>query len=138
MGIHLAHKLREILPQRFEIRELSTAGLDLIEAISGYDKAILIDAIRTPKGMPGQVYHLSLQDFRYSSNLSSTHAFHIKEALELGRRLMNGEMPDKVEILAVETPHFDEFSEDLSPELKEQFDKIVDKVRRKIYQVSYC
>jgi len=34
-------------------------GLELMEYIRGFDKAIIIDAIRTNKGMPGKVYYKS-------------------------------------------------------------------------------
>jgi len=132
VGIHLARKLREILPPRFEIKELATAGLDLMEAISGHGKVILIDAIQTPDGKPGQVYHLSLQDVKYSSNLTSTHALDLKQVVELKRKLTSREMPEKVDVLAVEARRLDEFSEKLSPELERQFDEIVEKVRAEI------
>lgn len=132
IGIHLARKLKQVLPPRFEIKELDTAGLDLMEAISGYDKVILIDAIQTANGEPGQIYHLSLEDFKYSSNLSSTHALDLKQVLELGKKLMGEKMPDKIEILAVEARRVNEFKETLSPELEEQFDKIVEKIRSEI------
>ena len=45
--------------------------------------------------------------------------------------LMDGKMP-KVEVLAVEAKRLDEFKEGLSPELEEQFDKIVETVRTEI------
>ena len=132
IGIHLVRKLKQILPQKYQIKELSTAGLDLMDAISGFSEVILIDAIQTPEGEPGQIYHLSLEDFKSSSNLSSTHALDLKQILELGKRLMGKKMPDKIEILAVEAPQVNEFKETLSPELEGQFDIIVDKVRREI------
>ena len=132
IGIHLVRRLKQILPQKYQIKELSTAGLDLLEAISGFSKVILIDAIQTPDGEPGQIYHLSLEDFKNSSNLSSTHALDLKQVLELGKKLMGEKMPEKIEILAVEARRLNEFKETLSPELEEQFDRIVDKVRREI------
>ncbi len=131
VGIHLARKLKQILPKRYKIKELATAGLDLMEEIAGYSKVILIDAIQTPSGEPGCVYHLSLQNFKSSCNLSSTHTLNIKQVLELGKKLMGEEMP-QVEILAVEAKRLDEFSERLTPALEEQFDGIVNKIRGEI------
>ena len=131
VGIHLARRLKEILPRRFEIIELTTAGLDLMEAISGYGKAILIDAIQTEDGEPGQVYHLSLGDFEYSSSLSYTHALNLKQVVELGRKLMAGKMPE-VDILAVEATRLYEFSENLSPELDDRFNDVLETVRTEI------
>ena len=131
VGIHLARRLKGILPSRFEIKELATAGLDLIDAISGYGKVILIDAIQTHNGRPGEVYRLSLKDFKYSSNLTSGHALDLKQVVELEGRLMGRKIPP-VEVLAVEARRLNEFSEELSHELKEQFDEITEKVRAEI------
>lgn len=134
IGIFLARRLREALPPGFETKELATAGLDLMEAISGYSKVILIDAIQTLDGKPGQVYHLSLEEFKSSSNLSSTHGLNLKQVVELGEKLTGGRIP-RIEVLAVEARRLDEFSQDLSPELKEQFDKIVEKILGKLLRI---
>ena len=131
IGIRLARKLKDTLLPGYEIKELAAAGLDLIEEIAGYNKVFFIDAIQTPDGKPGQVYHLPLQDFKSSCNLSSTHALNIKQVLELGKKLTGENMP-QVEILAVEAKRLDEFSEDLSPELEAQFNKIVEKIRGEV------
>ena len=87
IGIYLTRRLKKVLPSRFDVKELSAGGLDLMQAISGYDKAILIDAIQTSGGATGEVYRLSLEDFKHSSNLSSTHALGLKEAVKLGIEL---------------------------------------------------
>ncbi|MFH1784289.1 MAG: hydrogenase maturation protease [bacterium] len=132
VGIHLARRLKEILPSRYEIKELTTAGLDLMWAISGYGEVFLIDAINTPGGVPGEVYHLELEDSRYSSNVSSFHALNLAQVLELGRKLIGDRMPDKIKLLVVEAPRVNEFSQNLSPEIEEQFDDIVEDLRTEI------
>lgn len=131
MGIHLARRLRGALPEKFEIRELPTAGLDLIDALSGYVKAILIDAVQTPEGKPGEVYRLSLQEFKNCFNLSSMHALDLSQVLELGKKIAKKHMP-QVEIIAIEAKRINQFSEELSPQLKNNFDKIFDTVRTEI------
>ena len=65
IGIYLARRLKKTLPRTFKIKELTTAGLDLLEAVSGFNRVILIDAIQTTGGFPGQVYHLRLDDFKF-------------------------------------------------------------------------
>ena len=34
------------------------AGLDFLDLLAGYDRTIIIDAIQTGKGVPGQIYRL--------------------------------------------------------------------------------
>ena len=131
VGIYLARKLRGILPRRFEIRESAAGGFDLLEAIYGYDKVILIDAIQTANAEPGQVYHFLLQDFQGSLRLSCSHSLGLSQVMEVGKKLMGESMPE-VEVLAVEARRLNDFSETLSPELEEQFDDLVETVRAEI------
>ena len=137
IGIHCVRKLREILPQFFEIKESTTAGLDLLSAIVGFRKVILIDAIQTPNGVVGQVYRLSLEEFVCSTHLSSTHAFNFKQLVALGNEVMGGAMP-QVEVLAIEAEKLNEFSEELSTKLENQFDTIVENVRNEIDNIVYA
>lgn len=131
IGIRVARKLKQILPPQYTIKELSSAGLDLMEAIAGFKKAILIDAVQTTGGVPGHVYHLSPQEFQYSSSVLSFHALDLNQVIEIGKKLMEGKMP-RIEVLAVETPRLNEFSENLSPALEDQFDKIVEIIKNKV------
>ena len=101
IGIHVVRRLRSILPSDFEIKELATAGLDLMDAIAGFDKAILIDAVQTKDGEPGRVYHASLANFKSSINLSSTHAINLDQVIALGKKLLGKKMP-QIEVLAIE------------------------------------
>jgi hydrogenase maturation protease len=131
IGIRLARRLKRILPSHFVIRELDTISLDLLELISGYSKVIFIDAIQTTCGIPGYIHHLSLQDLKYSSKLSSSHSINFRQIIELEKRL-SGERGPQIEILAVESKRLNDFSERLSPELEEKFEKIIATVKSKI------
>ncbi len=44
------------------LRTSTLAGMNLLECLIGFDRAILVDAIQTG-GEPGSVYRLSPQDF---------------------------------------------------------------------------
>ena len=39
------------------------SGLDILDAIAGYDRVILVDAIQGGGGKPGTIYQFSLNDF---------------------------------------------------------------------------
>jgi hydrogenase maturation protease len=131
VAIRLVRKLREMLPQRFEVKESVTAGLELMEAILGYGRAILIDAIRTPEGVPGEVYRFDWQDSGRPFYVPFSHAINLREAVEMGA-ILGGEQMPAVEVLAVEAKRLDGFCEDLSPELEEKLDQIAAEVRAAI------
>ena len=131
IGIYCARELRRILPQWFDIKELSTAGLDLLSVIVGYSKVIIIDAIQTKEGVQGAVYRLSLEEFAYSQHISSTHTINFNQLIELGEQVIGETMP-KMEVLAIEAKKLHEFSQYLSEELQCQFDQIIQRVKTEI------
>lgn len=96
------------------VSEASAGGLSLLELVVGYDRVIIVDAIQTGAGQPGEIHHLSPDQFHGSLRGASTHAVDLATALELGRRL-GMDIPKEVEILAVETLDVETFSEELTP-----------------------
>jgi hydrogenase maturation protease len=82
-------------------REASIAGFDLLELLSGFDSAIIVDAIKTGKAPPGSIHDLDAGDLESSSRLVAAHEICLGTALALGARL-GIEMPRDVVIVAVE------------------------------------
>lgn len=103
-------------------------GLELMEYIRGFDKAIIIDAIRTNKGMPGEVYHFSPSDFIETSNISNLHDINFLTALKMGKDL-DIDLPSELHIIAIEIITDLDFSEELSEELKEKYPAILQRVK---------
>jgi hydrogenase maturation protease len=67
--------------------EASVGGLRLLDAMAGYERVILVDAIQTSGGRPGDVYQLAASDLPASLHSGSTHDMSLHTALDLGRRL---------------------------------------------------
>jgi hydrogenase maturation protease len=67
--------------------ETSVGGLRLLDVLAGYERAILVDAIQTPGGQPGDLYWLRSSNLRASLHSGSTHDLSLPAALDLGRRL---------------------------------------------------
>ena len=70
----------------------SLGGLALMERLVGYDRAIIVDAIRTRGGVPGILHRLTLDDLP-TLHADSVHDASLAAALELGRRL-GARLPD--------------------------------------------
>ena len=83
--------------------EASVGGLRLLDILVGYDRVVMVDAIRTHGGRPGEVYRLDPGAVRGSLHSGSSHDVSLCDALHLGRSL-GMTLPDDeaITILAVE------------------------------------
>ncbi len=116
VGIKVAQKLKEENP-KLEVIETSEAGIALLDLITGYDKLIIIDSIKTEKGKPGDLYKLELEDLKPAKDFSSSHGIGIATAFELGQRL-GYSMPKYTSIYAVEVKDNTTFGEKCTREVK--------------------
>ena len=99
-----------------DFHEASIGGLRLWEVIAGYDRLILVDAILTPNGAPGQIHRLTPDDLRTSLHAGSTHDLSFQGALAWGRRMGMALPPDDaITIIAVEAEDVLTFGEMLTP-----------------------
>ncbi|MCZ7542103.1 MAG: hydrogenase maturation protease [Anaerolineae bacterium] len=116
-GIKVARALRAgPLPAGVDVAELSVGGLALMEAMVGYERAVLIDAIKTRGGAPGQVYTLALDDLPGTLNTASAHDVNLATALATGRRL-GAPLPEDadIHIIAIEAEDVLTFGEQCTP-----------------------
>ena len=105
VGIWTARAVAEALPPDapIDVIEVSIGGLSLMEAMVGYRRVVLIDAIKTRDGTPGQVYHIGMGSLPETMNTASAHDANLATALRMGRSL-GAELPtdDDIDIIAVE------------------------------------
>jgi len=110
-GICVAARLKEELDRPdVTVLETATAGLSLLDFLTGYDKAIIIDAIQTVGGTPGQIYKLTPEAFDTAEHITSPHGIDFRTALELGHKLgLN--LPSEIIVYAIEAADVTTFSE---------------------------
>ena len=102
-------------------------GLNLLDLLVGYDKAIIIDAIYTKDGKPGQVYRLNEDSTEASHHANSAHGIDFKGMIELGRRL-GLDLPREFVIFAIEAEDTSSFGENLTPAVEESVAVCVESV----------
>ena len=127
IGIEVGRQVHDSLrDDRVDFLEASAGGLALLDAVCGYRKVILIDAIQTD-GRIGMLHEFKADDFVGSMRLASVHGVDFFTALETGRKLgMN--VPGEVKIYAVEVKDPYTFSEDMTPEVAESVPGIVKEI----------
>jgi hydrogenase maturation protease len=136
VGCRVAMALKDSLhTPDVDIQEASVAGLELLDLLAGYDRAIIVDAIQTEKGVPGQIYHLGpeiLSDTRHSGN---PHDVNLATALELGRKLKLM-LPRAITIFAIEVADVTTFSEECTPAVKKAIPECAAMVARELQTAS--
>jgi hydrogenase maturation protease len=95
------------------VLSLHTAGITLVDSLSGFDRAIIVDAVKTASGTPGEVFWASIDDLPDPRSDRSYHDIHLAEAIAIGRR-MKLKMPEEIRILAIEVEDYDSWNEGLS------------------------
>jgi hydrogenase maturation protease len=121
IGIYVTRTVAERFQQDgVTFAEASVGGLRLLDVIAGYDRIIMVDAIKTSEGKPGDIYRLSPCDLKMSLHSGSTHDLSLPGALALGRG-MGMQLPDDegFVIIAIEAEDVLTFGEECTPAVAE-------------------
>jgi len=133
VGIHIVRALAGRLNRpNVDVAEASLGGLRLLDTVVGYDRLILVDAIRAG-GRAGQVYRLSTKDLLSSLHSTSSHDLSLPAAMELGRRLGMALPEDEaITILAVEVEDVITFGETCTPHVQAAIPRVAQMVLEKV------
>lgn len=133
VGIHVVRALATRLSHwpNVEVAEASLGGLRLLEAVTGYERVILIDAIQTREGKVGKVYRFAPADFQRCLHVSSSHDLDLGTALKLGEQ-MGFSMPQEIVIFAVEVQDVLTFGEQCTPQVQAAIPSVVEAVLAEI------
>jgi hydrogenase maturation protease len=100
-----------------------TGGLNLLEYIQGYDSLFIIDTACGNEFQAGTVQHYTCDNYRETLHMSSEHDTSFSVTLETGAKL-GFRIPDHIYIIAIEIYCDLYLTEELSDNIKQQFDKI--------------
>jgi len=127
VGFHVAHELTKLITDdTIDIEDACTSGLNLLDIITGYQRVIIIDAIQTEEGKPGEIYRLRPEDFTRSVHLGSPlHDLNFPTVLEIGKKLMPSEMPHEIVIFAIEVEEIETFTEEMTTKVQEAVPQVV-------------
>lgn len=119
VGCQIAIALKDRLKEpEIDVLEASVAGLDFLDLLTGYDTTIIIDAIQTGEGRPGQIYRLGPEVMTDTRHASTPHDVNLATALELGRKL-GLPLPQQITIFAIEVADASHFGEQCTPRVQE-------------------
>lgn len=132
VGIMAARALKDKLRGQADVVESSLSGLALLEHFIGYDRAIVIDAVKTGHHPPGTIVEMGPGDLD-PAIAPSPHYAGLPELLALAKQL-NLDFPKEIKIFAleVEDPYTigGKLSEPVSRALKELVRRVYAQVHR--------
>ena len=125
IGIRVAEAIeREALPPDVKVVTTTAAGLALLDLLTGYERALIIDAIQTRQGKPGEVYRLGLNDLPAPLHSFTVHDVSLRSALDIGRK-MGLPLPVETVIFAVEVADVTPLHESCTPQVEGAISKAV-------------
>ncbi len=132
VGIAAARALRGVLAGEagVDVTESPLAGLALLDLFLGYDRAVVLDGIRTGKAAPGTVMALGPGDLS-AVVAPSPHYAGLPEMLAVARRLELG-FPAEVVVLAVEAEDPFTIGAGLSDAVRGALPALTARVRRQV------
>jgi hydrogenase maturation protease len=125
-GLKIAQRIKDRNPE-LEVIEACSGALGLLDEISGYDKLIIIDSVKTEGGQPGELYKLELEDLRPTLDQATSHGLDIASAFKLGKGL-GYKMPQSVIIYAVEIKDNTNFGEECTREVAEKIPLLAQRI----------
>ncbi len=129
IGIKLIEDLQgEFRHPLVHFKTACTGGLEIVEMMQEYKDVLIFDAIKTHGGTPGNIYYFTIDDFKETLHISSFHDISFLIALEFMKR-SGLNVPENINILAVEIVEDSYFSENFSIEIHKKYKTIRNKVR---------
>lgn len=117
VGIAVVHAVSERLKPRMEltVTELHTGGIRLMEAMIGFKRAVVVDAMLSG-APPGTLQRFDQNDFVTTKNTFSSHDTDFATAYDLGQ-MAGVLLPDLVSFWGIEAREFDLFGERFTDEV---------------------
>ena len=94
--------------------DAAMGSVEIIEAMRGYNLAVIVDAIETGAA-PGTVFRVNLTQGEVPPVVTHSHGTDLITTLQLGRQLYGEEMPGEIILLAVEAEDTITIGDELTP-----------------------
>lgn len=118
VGVHISNELKKYIKNpNVTIDEAITGGMNLLDLILGYDKAIILDAVKSEKDKHGVVQRIPINDFK-AMHSCNPHDVSLIEAIEIAKKMGENRIPKEIIIIGVMMKHMPlEFNDKLSKQI---------------------
>ena len=127
VGVHTANEIKKIVDNPdITVEEAITGGMNLLDLLLGYDKAIIIDAVKSENCENGEVKRIKLSDFK-TMHSCNPHDVSLVEAIEMAKKLGEKRIPNEIVIIGIMMRKIPcEFGEELSEKIAAAVPKAVE------------
>lgn len=130
VALRVADALEREPPPGTAIERSSRSGLYLLDEMEGFERVVVVDAIRTAGGVPGTVHSLPLEAL-HSPGGPSPHAIGLPSAVAAARAA-GAPVPSRIQVVAIEVAEMEEIGEGLTPAVAAAVPLAVEAVREAI------
>ena len=127
VGVHVVNEVKkQIQHPHITIDEAITGGMNLLDLLLGYDKAIILDAVKSEDAENGEVRRIPIGDFN-TMHSCNPHDVSLMEAIEMAKKLGEKRIPQEIIIIGVMMKQIPcEFGEELSKNIATAVPKAVE------------
>ena len=142
VGLHVARAVRQRLTEvgayaddghRIDVDEIWAGGLRLVEAMCGYDHAIVIDAMAAEGIAPGSLRRLDVADLGACRTVTCAHDTSLPTALALWREA-GAALPERIAVLGIGADDLVSLAEALTPAVAAAVPRAADLVMEELYR----
>jgi hydrogenase maturation protease len=126
-------RLREQPVPGVTVRTSTRAGLEVIDLLSGFGRAIVVDCLEVPDAVPGRVRRLALDGCPGSARLVGAHDVSLRDAFAFARAT-GYPMPDEVDVYGVEAAETLAITEGLSPAVAAAVEALAEQIHEELFQ----
>jgi len=128
VGIKVARRVAELGPHPgIVVKEAELAGFALIDLLEGFERVVVVDAVRLRDAEPGEIVVFDSGLLEPSLHLVAGHQIDLPTALEMGRHL-GRPVPGAVSIVGIQVRDDRTFSESCTPEVEAAIEKAAEVV----------
>jgi hydrogenase maturation protease len=130
VGIYVVREMKEKVNRPdIDFVESPVAGFRLLDLMQSYDRAVIIDAIKTGGAPVGTIHKFAISDLRDTVHMTSVHDLNLATVLGLAEE-MAIKMPTDIQIYAIEAGDTFTFGESLTPELVAHIPRIAEEIAK--------
>ncbi len=123
----------DVLLQEVDVIELYAGGIRLMEAMRGYDRALVIDAMVTGNARPGTVHRPHIEETASTRNTVSVHDMDMATAVEMGK-MLGIPLPSRICIWGIEASDVKTFSEEVTGDVSSAIPRVLAEVLDELEQ----
>jgi hydrogenase maturation protease len=132
IGIHAIREFKKhIFSDNYTIEELSVGGIELLDYLSGYEKAIIVDAFCTGSNQSGTIYRYKQTTDEEVMKVRSSHQIDLPQIIGLAK-VLGIAIPNEIIVYGVEAKDITTFNCNCTQEVESAIPRLVNLIHSEL------